>query len=151
MVRKPLPFSEIGEAEVRIDLAYRYWHGLRVDHSLLPNRKALDHAAFRFLIDGTVWINVESADPNNWEINKLFLQPERSCRPEKGMPLLRDVLLSDCRTTRFTASPLFQLLDVHNPEIRIHQLMLPLADNGIHVDTILLIQSARDAEMALEA
>lgn len=154
-LRRPLPIADLASADVRLDLAYRYWQGLHVDHNLLPNRGGVDHAAFRFLVHDTVWINVESADPTNWDLVKL--QAPSTDRAMAGTPVLtaqgvawHEALLADCRTVRFTGTPLLQKIGISNPLIKFDQLILPLADDGIRVDTLLIVTATSIDQAALE-
>lgn len=145
--KRPLPLSSLKQAEASLDLAYRFWSGLRRE-GLLPSRAAIDTPQFRLLLPRIDWLRPAPATRGSApELGRMA--PLATARRGSGAePLeLQTLLQEDLRTVAFTGSPLYQEVVVENRHSvdSWRHLLLPTARNGMRVQEIMQLVSLRVA------
>ena len=126
--KRPKPLAQLAEADVRLDLAYRYWFGLRPEDGLLPSRSKIDNPAFRFLVSDIEIVSIREPNPHSWNFGRLAkpgCQRKPSNRQATPFGAWLDVLRSDGRTMRYTGSPLLQEIEFGSPRALFDVLILP--------------------------
>lgn len=139
--KRVLPTPALEAADPALTLAYRLWADLRED-GYLPARFQIDTPQFRLMIPQTQWlgpVNATESEPLQLDGFKDAIVAQFN--NEESQTLLSDALAEDLRLTKFTGSPLFQVVELADgsDESTLQLLFLPFADDGLRVSEILVL------------
>ena len=157
--RRAQPLDTMATEDERLDFAYRYWRGKRKD-SLLPARRDIDVLDLRPIIGAAHLIDVTAADPIDYRF-RVYGSKVRMDRfqnytnhrlGDHGSETYRTAIAEDYLAVVSTGVPSYQniIAMIDHVKYSYSRLILPLADDGRHVNMLLVcINDRRFDDFAL--
>jgi hypothetical protein len=150
--RRRVALSEIPPEDATLAAAHAYWEAKRRS-GLLPARSDIDILELRPLMGVTHIVDVRDPDPKNYHVRlrgsnvppdverKIHNKPLHQCDSKS----YGETLMEDYSTVVFTGVPSFHQVVASIDMIRhsYSRLILPLADDGRHVDTLMVCFNRR--------
>lgn len=144
--RRQIPLDAMQSLDEALHTAYAYWQSKRKG-GLLPSRGDIDVLEIAKLIKNTHLIDVHSADPKEWCFRLVgSIIPQtwewgsgRDKLVDCPWPAYKEMLFQDYGTVKATGVAMYHelVITVDWVEYQYARVVVPLADDGRHVDTLM--------------
>jgi len=144
--RRQLPLEAMASFDEALNTALAYWQSKR-HGGLLPSRKDIDVLEIAKLIKNTHLVDVSAADPKEWcfrIVGSIIPQnwewgSGRDKLIDCPWPAYKDMLFQDYGTVKATGVPMYHelVITVDWLEYQYARVVMPLADDGRQVDTLM--------------
>ncbi|MCB1972478.1 MAG: hypothetical protein H6851_15565 [Geminicoccaceae bacterium] len=152
LTKKILPIPALVGANPALTVAFRCWNNSR-EEGCLPPRCAVDTPQFRLLVPDVHWIDLRKFNENE----DIHLGPlegfagAASTGHNHLQPVdLGEALVDDLHNAAFAGAPVFLTLglSIQDEPFSYQVLMIPHADDGMHVTEIAIIAEAGEVAFA---